>query len=277
MNAQRSIIISCTTTKNRIELLFYMIESLKKQALMPDMVYVNISSAPSLATEGIARLPAWLDKEFIKINRVKDMGPYTKLLPVIEMVEDNDLIVTADDDILYHPTWLQSLVELADTHPDHIICARARNIKKNIFGKWQGYYNWDRICRTKEGMSILPTGAGGVVYRKALLDVEFLMDLTAQDIAPTTDDLWFRMASLRKKVPVYVCPEIDQKSIYLKHNKGLEQINFNRKKNSYYRDNKKNNPIKKMRAWIGIKTTRNDKAWSRINRFSCSQHGSQGR
>ena len=272
MDEKRKIIVSCTTTKNRIDLLFYMIESLKKQTLMPDVLCINVSSEPYLLDDGITELPDWLNQDFIKVNWVKNTGPYRKLLPIIQEVNKDDFIITSDDDILYSPNWLKSLVELADKYPNHIVCARARDIKKNIFGNWQSYYNWDRILHTEKGGLILPTGGGGVVYRKPLIDLEFLLDPVFQKLAPTTDDLWFRMASMRKNIPVYVCPEIDRENVYLKHDKGLEQINFNKKKNSYKKifknRNKKSNPIKKIKAWMGINNTKNDRAWAVINEYS---------
>lgn len=267
MGEERKIIVSCTTTKNRLDLLYYMIESLKKQTLRPNVVYINISSEPSfLGDEGITEAPTWFDQNFIRINWIKDIGPYGKLLPIIRQVNNDDLIITADDDVLYHSEWLNSLVTLADDYPDNIVCARGREIKKNIFGNWQGYYNWKRILHREQGMLILPTGTGGVVYRKSLLDLDFLLDPAFQKIAPTADDLWFRMASLRKNVPVYVCPEIDQKNVYLKHERGLEQMNFERKKN--YKARKKNNPAKRLKGWFGFKVTKNDKAWFEISEYS---------
>ncbi len=267
--SKRNIIVSCTTTERRIHMLFYMIESIKKQKVMPDVMYVNISEKSYLSDRGISEIPEWLNQNFIRINRTENIGSYRKLLPVIEEARGNDLVITADDDILYGPDWIKSLVELAEQYPEHIVCPRAREMKKNIFGRWQNYSRWNLVSSAKEGMLILPTGGGGAVYRKNLLDLDFLMDPAFKELAPTTDDLWFRMASLRKNVPVFVDPEIDRESIYLKHTDGLEQVNFNRRYR--YVDKVLNNSIGIIRDWFGLDATKNDKAWSRIIGYSDSK------
>lgn len=248
-------------------MLFYMIESIKKQQVMPDVLYVNISEGSSLSDEGISEVPEWLNQNFIRINRTENIGSYRKLLPVIKKAKANDLIITADDDILYGPNWVKSLVELAEKYPHHIVCARAREMKKNIFGRWQNYSRWNLISSAKEGMLILPTGCGGAVYRKHLLDLEFLLDPTFKKLAPTTDDLWFRMASLRRNVPVFVCPEIDMESIYLKHSDGLEQINCNKKTPNFFQK-VFNHTMGAFKDWIGLDATKNDYSWSRIVEYS---------
>jgi glycosyltransferase involved in cell wall biosynthesis len=248
-------------------MLFYMIESIKKQKIMPDVLYVNISEGSYLSDEGISEIPEWLNQDFISINRTENFGSYRKLLPVIKKAKDNDLIITADDDILYGPNWIKSLVELAEKYPHHIVCARAREMKKNIFGRWQNYSRWNLISSAKDGMLILPTGVGGAVYRKHLLDLDFLLDPGFKKLAPTTDDLWFRMASLRRNVPVFVCPEIDMESIYLKHSTGLEQINFNKKASIFFQK-VFNNTIGVFKDWIGLDATKNDHSWSKILEYA---------
>jgi hypothetical protein len=267
MNSDRKIIISCTTTSDRMDMLFYVIESIKKQSLTPNLLYINISSEAYLNDDGIKNLPNWLNQDFINVNWVENAGPYRKLIPVIDKIGDNDIVVTIDDDVLYGPGWLQSLVALADTFSDHIICARARNMKKNIFGKWQSYFNWEPVQSAAEGRLVLPIGCGGVLYRKKLLDNDFLVDsLNFMRLAPASDDLWYKMASLRMNTSVYVSPQIDKDSIYLQHHKGLEQENRNLQDNFFQKIIKMTTG--KILGWLGFSLTNNDHAWSKITKYS---------
>ena len=261
------IILSCTTTNERLNLLFYMVESLKKQTLKPDLFFVNISSEPYLFDEGITNIPFWLNNDFVKINWVKNTGPYRKLLPVIEKVDSGDILITADDDVLYNPLWLKDLVQLAEKHPQHIICTRARVMKKNVFGCWQNYINWEPIEGIKEGMLLLPIGCGGIVFRKNLVDMDFLLNPISQKISPTTDDLWFRMASLIKETPVYVCQEIDRENIHLEHKKGLMKRNVKQREEIYI-NRVIESTFGKIRNWIGRNNSENDRAWLRIIEYS---------
>lgn len=90
------------------------------------------------------------------------------------------------------------------------------------------------------------------------------------DIAPTTDDLWFKMASMTNNVEVLVCPYIDRDSIYLKHSSGLDFINFhNYKKNFIKRIY--NKTIGKVLDYFGIARTKNDLAWKQIMKFEATK------
>jgi cellulose synthase/poly-beta-1,6-N-acetylglucosamine synthase-like glycosyltransferase len=62
------------------------------------------------------------------------------LLPALNYSGKDDIIVTADDDILYDRNWLKTIVDASYLEPDSIVCCRARFIKKNIFNRWQNLY-----------------------------------------------------------------------------------------------------------------------------------------
>lgn len=196
------VILTCTSTKERLGMLFYMVESIKKQTIKPDIFYVNLSEKEEIIEDVRLKIPSLFDTDYIKINWVEDVRSYRKLIPVIDKVGAEDFLITADDDVLYGQNWIKDLVLMAEEYEDHIVCARAREMKKNIFGYWQNYSRWNLISSPREGQYILPTNGGGTVFRKRLLDLNFLLDLAYIEIAPTVDDLWFRMASLRKNVPV---------------------------------------------------------------------------
>lgn len=263
-----STIVSLTSTFERSHLLFYALQSLLKQSLKPDLMLLTLSNKPYLSDSGFGVLPDWLNNSDVKVAFSQNIGPYRKLLTALEYINTNDIIVTADDDILYGKNWLRNLLEAAYSEPDSIVCCRARTIKKNIFGNWQNYSNWPLINKRIKGCEILPTGCGGVVYRKRLLDLDFLNDHTFMKIAPTADDLWFRMASLRKNVPVAVFPEIDRRNIYLLHGIGLYQVNVNQL-NSYSIISRAYHIIRlRVANYIGINQTKNDFSWDSINKYS---------
>jgi hypothetical protein len=261
------VIVSCTTTKKRIPLLSYMLSSIEKQSIKPDKLYINLTYEHGLNSILKREVPQIINNNFFEINWTEDIGSYRKLLPIIDFIKEDDLIITADDDVLYGPNWIKQLILLAKKYPYHIICARARNMEKNIFGKWKNYTFWYLIEGEMEGLYILPTGCGGVVYRKNLLDTNFLFDQNFKIIAPTTDDLWFRMASLKKNIHVYVDPKIDKENFYINHNMGLEKININLDRNRYCQK-VFDNTIGIIRDWLGIDASLNDRSWSKIIEYS---------
>lgn len=261
------VIVSCTTTAQRVRMLFYAIESIKKQEVLPSRIQVNISREPYLRDDGIYEAPDWLDQELVDVEWVKNTGPFRKLLPTINACGDEDRVVTMDDDILYHPDWLGNLLKASDKNSDCIVCARARHMKRSMLGGWQNYSHWDLSRKACRDMSMLPTGAGGVVYRRSLLDLDFLNDPMFKEISPTADDLWFRMASMRKDVSVYVDPTIDDTSIYLRHQEGLGKINFPGRKGSLF-NKLYQRTIGYCRDTLGFDYYENDRSWTRICEYS---------
>lgn len=268
MMENRKIIVSCTTTDKRLQLLYYTLISLSNQRLKPDMIFVNLSKEPYLGDDGIDTLPPWFDEFGVSINWVENTGSFRKLLPIFEknLANDQDLVITIDDDVLYGENWLEDLVDQNDKHWDAIVCTRGRKIKKNIFGRWENYAKWNLVTKETEGLDILPTGVGGIVYKKSLIDVEFLLDNKFKEVASTTDDLWFKMASYRKHTPVVVCPQINSQNIYLQHQLGLEQINFNKKTNYIYKVY--NKAFGWIVDWFGVNRTKNDICWDAICKYS---------
>ncbi|WP_156002776.1 MULTISPECIES: glycosyltransferase family A protein [unclassified Thioalkalivibrio] len=245
-----------------------MLQSLKAQTVQPDLILVNLSSTAYLADDGVNDRPEWLDGDNVLVNWVPNTGPYRKLLPAVEIAESDDLILTADDDILYGENWVERLGELAGKYKGHIVSGRARCIKRSLTGGWQNYQLWKLVAEPMCGFEILPTGGAGAVYRKGLLDLDFLMDPMFADLAPTTDDLWFRAASMRKDVNVAVDPRISQDNIRLRHEQGLFEHNQGRARR--LGEKVREQTVGNVQAWMGLPTTENDRAWRRIIRYSDS-------
>lgn len=209
-----SIIVSLTTTSIRLDVLKYTLLSLSKQSLKADKVILNISKDAYLIDKGVQKLPFWLDRleslEEITINWVENTGPYRKLMPVYNQADDNDWIVTCDDDVIYGEYWLESLVKTATNNPEAIVCGRARLPEKGLLGKNQSYLNWRLVSPGSSGYDLLPIGIAGVLYRKTLLDDFVMKSEEFKQLAPKQDDLWFNLARQVARTKVVVCADADK-------------------------------------------------------------------
>ena len=264
-----AVIVSCTTTYDRLEVFYYAHQSFFRQTRIPDKVVLNISHEPYLQDKGIKIIPDWLKESSIEVNFVPNDGPYRKLVPTLQYAGEDDMVVTVDDDVIYSSKWLETLVMEAEKNPDKIIAGSGREIRKNIFGTWQNYRNWKGIEERKSAFWILPTGHGGVLYRKSLLDMEFLLDRDKyRNLAPTTDDVWFRMASMLKGAEVLVVPDNNSANMTLNHKSGLEKINLLRNKGR----GKALKEIYKIYSsicnYLGINNSRNDESWENAYKYS---------
>lgn len=257
------VILSCTTTSRRQEMLYYVLQSLKRQTRAPDRVVINLSHEPYLRDAGMRAAAEWMTEPPFEVQWVKNIGPYRKLLPLFSECGEKDRVVTFDDDVLYHRDWLANLLELEQRSPDAIVCGEARYMKRGVFGRWQNYSRWDRVKQFEKGRALLPIGCGGIVYKKGLLDSGFLLDESFLRIAPTTDDLWFRMASLLRNVDVAVDPGTDALNIRLNHSWGLELHN-RLNGNIGYVQRVYERTLGEIMDRLGVDRYPNDKGWSRI-------------
>lgn len=261
------VIVSLTTTNERFRYLYYALESLRLQTRQPDIVVLNLSREQYLNDEGISDLPDWLERHDIEVRWVPNTGSYRKLIPTLQDAEDTDLVVTMDDDILYGPHWLERLVRHAEAHPTKLVATRARRIRKTPFRGWQNYGSWALINEPITGHLVLPTGGAGAVYRKNLMDMDFLVDPAFLELAPTADDLWFRMASLLKGIAVLVDPAINRDNTFLTHELGLEQTNSRRAQRIWEIMLGRRLGVA-VKAKLGINDTPNDYAWDAICRYA---------
>lgn len=223
-----SLVVSLTTIASRLDLCRQTCQALSNQDLRPDRIILNVSSSPYLLDAGIAdsTLLEWTDEVGgLEVAWVENTGPYRKLLPTLAQAQPGDIMVTADDDVLYGPRWLRLLVDCTQLHPDAVVCGRARRPGRNLLGRDLGYWSWPFAPSGTMGVGLVPVGVAGVAYRPELLDLDWLADATFKSIAPTTDDLWFAEAMLRRNTPVVVAPGIEQQIQAVAHSSTLFDLN----------------------------------------------------
>ena len=265
------VTVSVTTTKARLGIFFYGFQSLRRQTYDNFTIHISLSKEPYLFDDGIDAVPDWMTGENVQVHFVNNCGPYRKLLPVIGKIGDDDILVTADDDVLYSENWLRKLVERAVENPEAIVCCRARVVKTNAFGRFQNYSNWEVCLKAEKGPYLLPLCGAGAVFRRDLLDLEFLSDEAYLKYAPTADDLWFRLASIRKNTNVYVDPQIDEGNGYIRHYMGLERVNLHRPNvGRWLYERVISLIINKFDNYFGIPLSGNDFSWRKSVEYSNS-------
>lgn len=192
------IIISLTSYPPRFGHLRNTLISLLDQKMPADLVVLWIAESDA------ATLPAdvrSLELAGLTIRMCDDLRSYKKLLPALALWPDA-FIVTADDDIHYPRTWLARLVETAHLYPGEIIAHRAHMAHRTRGGQLAPYAQWEMAtcddCDREPDGFLFPTGAGGVLYPPAALDVRVADFALARQLCPMADDVWlFWMAELR--------------------------------------------------------------------------------
>jgi hypothetical protein len=190
-----NLVVSLTSMPSRIDKLYITIETLLSQTFKPNTIQLWLGRdelSMDDIPESLLRLQArgleicWIDKT---------MRSYDKLIPALKM-NDNSIIVTADDDVLYPTWWLERLYKKWLENQDCIICYRAKNIIKVSKEKLAPYAKWPNIASSEPALDIFPTGVGGVLYPPNSLAANILNEKEFLNLSPTNDDIWFKAMSL---------------------------------------------------------------------------------
>ena len=114
----RNIVVSMTTIPERIEknTIDKTLNSLFEQTIRPDIVYINVPKVSKRNIEyPIDKLESMVVKYYpnlnVKINIVeKDLGPITKVIPILSLIKNKDIVILVDDDMNYIPTMIEQLI-----------------------------------------------------------------------------------------------------------------------------------------------------------------------
>lgn len=266
------ITVNLTTTCQRLPLCKITLMSLCLQSRQPDEIRLWVSTEPYLRDGGIRNknelnhyfndLPAeWMRR--IKVCWVANTGPYRKLIPALRDAGPDDLLVTADDDIVYGENWLSTLLQAYEPDSNVAIAGRVRKKRYNAFGRTMSYMNWDILhdaALISEGYII--TFGGGAVLSRSMFREQDILDDAFLDVAPTADDLWYSKLLLRNNTRVRVVPGVLREMHFIEHTDGL--VNHNHPGQAAL--------LKKigMRLWewiagyLGVPVCGNDRAYLKV-------------
>ena len=107
------IVVSLTSWTKRIHSVKRVVESIMNNTMQPDKVYLNLSKTEFAGIELPQDLVDYFNSDDrLIINWVS--GPNTKamkkIFPILDYLQDEDIIIDADDDILFPKTLIESRV-----------------------------------------------------------------------------------------------------------------------------------------------------------------------
>ena len=189
----KEIVISLTSYPARIKTVNQTIESMLNQTMKADKVILWL--APEQFPNKEKDLPQQLldlRDRGLTIDWYHDIKSYKKLIPTLKKYPES-IIVTADDDAIYHIDWLKKLYIEYLKQPNKIHCHRAHRIKMGFnyimpYKKWEWF---DILKPGQDGYDIFFTGVGGVLYPPHSLDIRVLDEEKFRILCPSGDDIWF--------------------------------------------------------------------------------------
>jgi hypothetical protein len=111
INSKRKVVVSMTTIPSRINKLKPTLASILDSNYKVDKIYLNISKYSLKGEKYI--IPKWLQKmKNVSINWIKrDLGPATKLIPILKK-EKKTIIIIIDDDVIYGSKLIENYIDV---------------------------------------------------------------------------------------------------------------------------------------------------------------------
>ena len=221
-----NIIISLTSFPARIKLIHPVINSLLNQSIKPYKIILWLAKPefPNGNVDLPTNLLNLIDKGLTIEYYEKDIKSYKKLIPTLKKYPNN-IIVTADDDIIYRKDWLEKLYKTYLKYPKDIAAHRVTKFiyKKNGFKFIVGGKHYYK----KPSFLNKVTGVGGVLYFPNCFYKDILNEELFMKLAPTNDDVWFWFQAVLKgtRIRVVEKPNIKLNFVPKSQNVALNKIN----------------------------------------------------
>ena len=206
---ERDVIVSLTTHPPRIKTLWIVLKMMLSQTYKPDriLLYLAEEQFPD------RKLPEWAEfyreagVEFIFCK--EDLKPHKKYYYTMR---DNPevIVVTVDDDLLYHADLLETLLNSYSRFPKAISTMHTYGITFDGDGQVLPFSEWDSNCREKKGqpfMNLLIMSGSGTLFPPHSLHSEVFNTNSIKETCLLGDDLWLKVMSVLQGTPVVLADE----------------------------------------------------------------------
>lgn len=203
MKRNPKLIISLTTWYKRISTVHLVLNTLLNQSKKADgiILCINKEEMDEAHVEIPYEVIELVDKGFVTILWAENLKSYKKLVPTLLQYPD-DIIVTADDDILYPINWLELLYASYLKYPKAIHCHKASYF---LFDKSFTLPANYKPCGDLDRLSPFNTyfvGCSGVLYPPHSLYKDVIRHDIFMKIASENDDIWFWAMAVLKHTRV---------------------------------------------------------------------------
>jgi len=235
-NTKIPVYLSLTSIYNNQNRLLLTLQSVLSQTLIPDKVFIYLSEFPSFFDNGFENkqitntnlLNLINNNHIINIKWGKDIGPFGKLLPLLEDKWNEDcIIITIDDDTIYSNNLIENLVH---DYYNYKCVINYRSFTPS-FNHIDNFDYHKRKDLEKLSLYNFPTGKGGILYKpeffkktnNLIFDQNIYLNTCSKQ-----DDIWFYIIRILNNIPCYT----DNKKWHTKDitSNGL-YFNYNSKNN----------------------------------------------
>lgn len=183
------IVVSLTSYPGRIRTVHKTIESIIRQTLKPDRIVLWLASRQFHKRE--KSLPKTLRSLLgrnLEVRWWKDIRSYKKIIPALREFPES-IIVTIDDDLIYHPEMLSRLYAAYKKDCRSVHCHRSYRIVmsgRDIVP----YKEWRFGVHEEPSYLTFPTFGAGAIFPPHCFRAEVFNEASFMKFAPRADDVW---------------------------------------------------------------------------------------
>lgn len=199
------ITASLTTFPARINQVRYAILSILFQTIRPNRIILWLAHEQFPDGEVPLNLKD-LCGYGLEIRFCDDLRSHKKYYYALQEQGEKDIIITFDDDIIYHPHTIERLLQKHVEHPGSIVCSQVHVMTFDEQGEVKPYSQWDNY---KEGMAnpnedFMPLTGSGCLYPYNVMPRITFDKAKLKKYAFTADDLWIGYLVRTAKIPICV-------------------------------------------------------------------------
>lgn len=198
---EKQIIVSLTSFPARMDKLHLCVNSILRQSVPADKVVLWLAKDQFQSKDILPQELLALERKGLTIEFCEDLRSYKKFFYAGQKYCD-DIIITADDDVLYPEDWIERLYDEYNKYDNYVICYRAAKMEFETQRTFKPYAEWEGMSPNLKGPSsyLLPTGVGGVLYPPNYFKgIEFNYD-EMNRTCPNADDIWLKSVGIRKSI-----------------------------------------------------------------------------
>lgn len=209
--SEEKVCVSLTSFPARINSVAYTIKSLLLQTRRPDRITLWLAESQFPTKELPSRLE-WLVSKGLEIRYCKDLKSHKKYYYALQEQSPSELVITVDDDIIYHPHTIERLIETHKTTPDAIVCSLTHIITFDDTGNIKPYAEWGTSENNAgNNPNNMPLTGSGCLYPHGVMINETFNVEKIKEYAFTVDDIWIGLMSKLSGVDI-VTPRIVPKT-----------------------------------------------------------------
>jgi hypothetical protein len=200
-----------TSYGRRIASVHIPLESIAQGNRLPGRLLLWLDDADAVADPppGLRRL----ERRGLELRHCEDDGPHKKYFPYVQSAPVHRCpLVTADDDWIFPPTWLETLMARHCDNPETNTTHRARDILVED-GAITNYARWPIAGPRESSARNLATGGWGHVIVPKMLEALRDRHHEFRRSAPRADDVWLHRIAVETGTAPKVVGRYDHRDI----------------------------------------------------------------